>query len=87
MFEADNSSSKSTESKASNIYVTILKWLLFIFALPPVLNYGALQNERQQLLKQNHTRFDIGFGQKLYMSCSGKGKKQRNPRSGMGRGD
>ena len=57
----------------SSIWITVLKWLLFLLVLPPVLNYGALQNERQQLLKGNTTLFDIGFGQKLYMSCKGKG--------------
>ena len=74
MFEPETSTTKSTEQNPTNICVTILKWLLFIIVLPPVLNYGALQNERQQLLKQNNTLFDIGFGQKLYMSCKGKGK-------------
>ena len=76
MFDS-NKSAISTESEhETNFFKTILKWLLFVFALPPILNYGALQNERQQLLKENTTLFDIGFGQKLYMSCQGKGNKE-----------
>ena len=75
MFDSSNKTSKSTEIEGeTSIWTTILKWMLFLLALPPVLNYGALQNERQQLLKENTTLFDIGFGQKLYMSCKGKGK-------------
>ena len=75
MFEPSNQSSKSPKGEnETNILLTLLKWLLFVVALPPILNFGALQNERQQLLKENTTMFDIGFGQKLYMSCKGKGK-------------
>ena len=74
MFDSSNKPSKSTEIEGeTSIWTTILKWMLFLLALPPVLNFGALQNERQQLLKENTTLFDIGFGQKLYMSCKGKG--------------
>ena len=75
MFEPSNQSSKSPKGEnETNILLALLKWLLFVVALPPILNFGALQNERQQLLKENTTMFDIGFGQKLYMSCEGKGK-------------
>ena len=73
MFASNKSVTPTETENDSSFYVTILKWLLFAFALPPVLNFGALQNERQQLLKENTTLFDIGFGQKLYMSCKGKG--------------
>ena len=79
MFDSSNGPTKSTTIDGdASIWITILKWLLFLFALPPVLNFGALQNERQQLLKGNTTLFDIGFGQKLYMSCKGKGMYQEN---------
>ena len=73
MFDSNKSVKQSESEIDSSFYTTILKWLLFAFALPPILNFGALQNERQQLLKENTTLFDIGFGQKLYMSCQGKG--------------
>ena len=79
MFDSSNKTTKSTTINGdASIWITILKWLLFLLALPPVLNFGALQNERQQLLKENTTLFDIGFGQKLYMSCKGKGMSQEN---------
>jgi len=73
MFDSNKSVTPTESENGSSLYTTILKWLLFAFVLPPVLNFGALQNERQQLLKENTTLFDIGFGQKLYMSCEGKG--------------
>ena len=75
MFDSYKSVTPTESENGSSLYTTILKWLLFAFVLPPVLNFGALQNERQQLLKENTTLFDIGFGQKLYMSCEGKGHK------------
>ena len=71
----DQSSDATKQDEQTNIFTTLLKWLLFVIALPPILNFGALQNERQQLLKENTTLFDIGFGQKLYMSCKGKGNQ------------
>ena len=76
MFDSNNSVKPAVNEIDSSFYTTILKWLLFAFALPPILNFGALQNERQQLLKENTTLFDIGFGQKMYMSCQGKGINQ-----------
>ena len=75
MFESNKSAISTESEEETNFFTTVLKWLLFAFALPPILNYGALQNERQQLLKENTTLFDIGFGQKLFMSCHGKGNK------------
>ena len=76
MFESNKSAISTESEEETNFFTTVLKWLLFAFALPPILNYGALQNERQQLLKENTTLFDIGFGQKLFMSCHGKGNKE-----------
>ena len=73
MFDSNKSAVLTESEHETNFFKTVLKWLLFAFALPPILNYGALQNERQQLLKENTTLFDIGFGQKLYMSCHGTG--------------
>ena len=79
MFDSNKSVTPTESENGSSLYTTILKWLLFALVLPPVLNFGALQNERQQLLKENTTLFDIGFGQKLYMSCEGKGHKIFDP--------
>ena len=40
---------------------------------PPLLNYATMMRERQLLKPENHTLYDIGFGQKMYMSCKGHG--------------
>ena len=78
MFDSNKSVNTTESENETSFFTTIFKWLLFALALPPILNYGALQNERQQLMKENTTLFDIGFGQKLYMSCHGKGNREIN---------
>ena len=45
---------------------------------PPLLNYATMMRERQLLKPENHTLYDIGFGQKMYMSCKGHGKWLRS---------
>ena len=44
-----------------------------VFA-PPLLNYATLMREKQLLHPENHTLYDIGFGQKMFMTCMGHGK-------------
>ena len=44
-----------------------------IIIAPPLLNYATLVRERQLLQPENHTLYDIGFGQKMHMSCLGHG--------------
>ena len=51
----------------------ILKIIFFIVTVPPMLNYASLRQERDHLIK-NTTLFDVGFGQKLHMSCRGEGR-------------
>ena len=38
-----------------------------------MMNYAGLRQERDHLTK-NITQFDVGFGQKLFMSCLGEGR-------------
>ena len=52
---------------------TVVKVLLFVVAVPPMLNYAGLKQERDHLIT-NATLFDVGFGQKLFMSCEGAGR-------------
>jgi len=61
------------EETKNSIIGNILKILLFVIAVPPMLNYASLKQEREYLM-QNVTLYDVGFGQKLYMSCIGEGK-------------
>ena len=52
---------------------TFLKVMAVIIIAPPLLNYATLVRERQLLQPENHTLYDIGFGQKMHMSCLGHG--------------
>ena len=38
-----------------------------------MMNYAGLRQERDHLTR-NITQFDVGFGQKLFMSCLGEGR-------------
>ena len=53
--------------------VQLLKVLMFVIVVPPMMNYAGLRQEREHLTR-NLTVFDVGFGQKLFMSCLGEGK-------------
>ena len=48
------------------------KTFLLLILLPPMLNYGGLKKEREYF-QSNAILFDIGFGQQLYMNCTGVG--------------
>merc|ERR1712029_85456 len=52
---------------------TFFKIVAVIVIAPPLLNYATLVRERQLLQPENHTLYDIGFGQKMHMSCLGHG--------------
>ncbi|XP_069776389.1 uncharacterized protein [Narcine bancroftii] len=54
--------------------ISFLKYLLLILAIPPFLNYASLQREGSLLQPQDGQLIDIGLGQKLYLSCIGKGQ-------------
>ena len=63
------------ESKSSSSLCScssIGKCLLFIIVVPPMLNYASLRQERD-FLTTNTTQYDVGFGQKLHLSCAGEG--------------
>lgn len=66
--QSDVQSSSSDSSTCGNI----LKVLLFVIVAPPMMNYAGLRQEREHL-SRNITTFDVGFGQKLFMSCLGEG--------------
>ena len=67
--EADT---KSPLSDSSNFWTTMAKVLLFVVAVPPMLNYASLRQERE-FLTTNITQYDVGFGQKFFLSCVGEG--------------
>ncbi|CAF1393053.1 unnamed protein product [Rotaria magnacalcarata] len=50
----------------------LVQLLLFVIIVPPLINYASLKREAP-LLGQHGLPYDIGFGQKLFLRCRGKG--------------
>lgn len=71
--KSDVKSDVQTSSSDSSTCGNILKVLLFVIVVPPMMNYAGLRQERDHLTR-NITMFDVGFGQKLFMSCLGEGR-------------
>lgn len=64
---------KENQTKGFSRYLsTIAKIVLAVLIIPPFLNYAALQKEIAEL-KPEGEFYDIGWGQKLFLSCRGKG--------------
>ena len=63
---------ESEEVTKNSIIGYILKIVLFVIVVPPMLSYAALKQDRD--LMHNLTLYDVGFGQKLHMSCIGDGR-------------
>lgn len=57
----------------SGVLVQLGKFLFLVMIMPPMVNYGGLQQERTYL-SQRAVLYDIGFGQKLQLTCSGQGQ-------------
>ncbi|XP_064596735.1 uncharacterized protein LOC135463405 [Liolophura sinensis] len=51
---------------------TLAKIIFVLLIVPPFLNYAALQKEMAELMPEGQL-YDVGWGQKLFMSCKGKG--------------
>ena len=63
---------KKDEPRFFRKCLSSLKYLALLIVIPPFLNYAALNQEEQKLMPDG-ALFDIGFGQKLFMSCIGEG--------------
>ncbi|XP_060571609.1 uncharacterized protein LOC132729804 [Ruditapes philippinarum] len=64
---------KDHQSKTGTRYIlTMCKFLVAVMVIPPFLNYAALQREAS-MLQPDGEMYDIGWGQRLFMSCKGKG--------------
>ncbi len=63
--------SRDNTETTSSWLTCILKWCLLLLVVPPFLNYAAVQQEKKAL-ETSVVTFDIGFGQNLQMTCSGK---------------
>ncbi|WAR15897.1 YQJL-like protein [Mya arenaria] len=73
--EVESKIARVKEAQTKGIFAHILtacKVLLAVMLIPPFLNYAALQREGS-LLQPEGEMYDIGWGQKLFLSCKGKG--------------
>jgi len=68
--------SKSASKKDGNSFLFAafgkIKYIFLILFVPPFLNYASLQREAIEL-KPAGEQYDIGWGQKLFLSCQGQG--------------
>jgi len=72
-YQSSSGRAADNEGGGSSCCQTFLKVMAVIIIAPPLLNYATLVRERQLLQPENHTLYDIGFGQKMHMSCLGHG--------------
>ena len=70
--DTESISENVSTSSSSGLCKNIGKFLLFVIAVPPMLNYASLKQERE-FLTRNVSRYDVGFEQKLFLSCQGEG--------------
>jgi hypothetical protein len=52
--------------------VNFLMYAALICIVPPIINYAAI-NREIQIIGDHGLPYDIGGGQKLFLSCKGKG--------------
>ncbi|XP_042188271.1 AB hydrolase superfamily protein FGSG_00044 [Callorhinchus milii] len=62
------------ESSFCSRFLSVAKYFLLVFVIPPFLNYASLQREGTLLQPQEGKLVDIGLGQSLYLNCQGKGQ-------------
>uniref|UniRef100_A0A2C9M4K3 acylglycerol lipase n=1 Tax=Biomphalaria glabrata TaxID=6526 RepID=A0A2C9M4K3_BIOGL len=64
--------SSSPKSSLLSHCTSKIKYIFLIIFIPPFLNYASLQRESLEL-KPEGELYDVGWGQKLFLSCRGKG--------------
>lgn len=52
--------------------ISFLKYAALICLVPPIINYAAI-NREVQVIGEHGLPYDVGGGQKLFLSCKGKG--------------
>ena len=63
---------KLLSSKLITNWLNFLKYGLVLCIIPPLLNYAAL-NRETPVLGSHGLPYDVGMGQKLFLSCKGNG--------------
>ncbi|KAF8786573.1 uncharacterized protein LOC129971525 [Argiope bruennichi] len=53
--------------------ISFMKYIFIILIIPPILNYASLKRESSVLLPAEGEQIDMGWGQKMFISCIGKG--------------
>ncbi len=61
-----------TRNKYLGLLFNSLKYGLLLFVIMLVMNYAALSRERE-VIGMHGLSYDIGLGQKVFMSCKGEG--------------
>lgn len=63
---------KLLKNKFTMSIVKFLKYGAILLIIPPIINYAAL-NRESSILATHGLPYDIGMGQKLFLSCKGSG--------------
>lgn len=60
------------KNKYFSSLISFFKYATIFLIVPPILNYAAL-NRETPVLSEHGLPYDVGHGQKLFLSCKGKG--------------
>jgi hypothetical protein len=61
-----------TRNRYVSALINFFKYSILVLIVPPIINYAAL-NREQAIMAEHGFPYDVGFGQKLFLSCKGKG--------------
>ncbi|XP_060062563.1 uncharacterized protein LOC132543120 [Ylistrum balloti] len=61
------------KSRRCRILIKVFQVLFLIVIVPPLLNYASLQKEIKELKPTPGELYDVGWGQKMFKMCQGKG--------------
>ncbi|XP_035221276.1 uncharacterized protein LOC118194179 isoform X1 [Stegodyphus dumicola] len=53
--------------------LSFMKYVILVLIIPPILNLAALKRESFVLLPKQGEQIDMGWGQKMFVSCLGEG--------------
>jgi hypothetical protein len=61
-----------TRNRYVSALIKFVKYGLLMIIIPPIINYAAL-NREQAIMAEHGLPYDVGYGQKLFLSCKGQG--------------
>ncbi|GFU24353.1 uncharacterized protein TNCV_942461 [Trichonephila clavipes] len=74
--DVNNSDSEHLRKSAYRRFcerISFMKYIFIILIIPPILNYASLKRESTVLLPLEGDQVDMGWGQKMFISCIGEG--------------